>query len=101
LERRADSGDRRAVIVGLTDRGRRTVDRFRRRRNEVLEGALLLLEENDKAQVMAALGKALAALERYEQGAETAREHRAASNKIRRQLRPVKLMNRNITVNRK
>jgi DNA-binding MarR family transcriptional regulator len=101
LERRADSGDRRAVIVVLTDRGRRTVDRFRRRRNEVLSEALLLLEEHDKAQVMAALGKLLAALERYEQDAQTAREPRAASYKIRRQLRPVKLMNRNATVNRK
>jgi DNA-binding MarR family transcriptional regulator len=101
LERRADSGDRRAVIVVLTGRGRRTVDRFRRRRNEVLSEALLLLEEQDKTQVMAALGKTLAALERYERDARTAREPRDASNKIRRQLRPVKLMNRNITENRK
>src|SRR5688572_15506793 len=63
LERRADSGDRRAVIVVLTDRGRRAVDRFRRRRNQVLSEALVLLDEDDKAHVMVALGKAVRALE--------------------------------------
>lgn len=86
LERRADSGDRRAVIVALTDRGRRAVDRFRRRRNDVLSQALLRMDEGDRGQVLAALGKALVALERYEQ--EAAPGPAAASNKVGRALRP-------------
>ncbi len=88
LERRADSSDRRAVIVVLTDRGRRAVDRFRRRRNQVLSEALILLDEDDKAQVLMALGKAVRALEQYEQ--ETALRVAAASNRVDRRLRPNK-----------
>jgi hypothetical protein len=46
------------------------------------------MDEGDRSQVLAALGKALDALERYEQ--EAAPGPAAASNKVGRTLRPYK-----------
>jgi DNA-binding MarR family transcriptional regulator len=82
IERRASQGDRRSVMVALTDRGRRAVDRFRQRRADVFCGALARLGEQDQADIAAALSKVIAALEASEGGPSI--EPRKASNKISR-----------------
>ena len=78
IERRAVDGDRRSVLVRLTDRGRRAVDRFRERRNDIFCGALAHLGDEDRAHIALALGKVVAALESYE--SRTALGPRKASN---------------------
>ncbi|HVG22307.1 MAG TPA: MarR family transcriptional regulator [Blastocatellia bacterium] len=70
IERRMADGDRRSVIVMLTDRGRRAVDMFRERRNTIFGGALSHLDDEDRQQVVMALAKVVKALEEY--GAEKA-----------------------------
>lgn len=65
IERRMADGDRRSVIVTLTDRGRRAVDMFRERRNTIFSGALSHLDGEDRQQVVLALGKMIKALEEY------------------------------------
>jgi DNA-binding MarR family transcriptional regulator len=70
IERHMADGDRRSVIVMLTDRGRRAVDTFRERRNTILSGALSHLGDEDQQQVVSALAKIISALEEY--GAEKA-----------------------------
>jgi DNA-binding MarR family transcriptional regulator len=57
IERRAVERDRRSVTVELSPIGRRLVDGFRRRRNEVFEQALLKLSEADRDEVIGALAK--------------------------------------------
>jgi len=57
IERRAAERDRRSVTVELSVTGRRLVDGFRRRRNEVFEHALLNLSEADRDEVIGALAK--------------------------------------------
>jgi DNA-binding MarR family transcriptional regulator len=63
LERRVADGDRRSVIVSLTEKGRRAVDGFRNRRNQIFSGALSRLTDADREQVVVALGKVVTALE--------------------------------------
>ena len=63
IERRHLDGDRRAVILGLTEQGNLVVDRFRRRRGEVFAEALSRLALTDKAEVVDALQKLVIALE--------------------------------------
>ncbi len=57
IERRAAERDRRSVTVELSVTGRRLVDGFRRRRNEVFEHALLNLSDADRDEVIGALAK--------------------------------------------
>jgi len=57
IERRAAERDRRSVTVELSVTGRRLVDGFRRRRNEVFEHALLKLSDADRDEVIGALAK--------------------------------------------
>src|SRR6185295_5398132 len=57
IERRAAERDRRSVTVELSLTGRRLVDGFRRRRNEVFEHALLKLSDADRDEVIGALAK--------------------------------------------
>ena len=57
IERRAVERDRRSVTVELSVTGRRLVDGFRRRRNEVFEHALLQLSDADRDEVIGALAK--------------------------------------------
>ena len=57
IERRAAERDRRSVTVELSVTGRRLVDGFRRRRNEVFEHALLNLSAADRDEVIGALAK--------------------------------------------
>src|SRR5688572_17744901 len=78
IERRAVDGDRRSVLVALTVRGRRAVDRFRERRNTIFGGAMAELDNEDRTSVVVALAKVVAALEKLD--SETAREPRRASN---------------------
>jgi MarR family transcriptional regulator, organic hydroperoxide resistance regulator len=70
IERRMAEGDRRSVIVALTDRGRRAVDTFRARRNTIFDGAMSHLNDEDRQQVLLSLAKIVQALEEY--GAEKA-----------------------------
>lgn len=63
IERRTIDTDRRSVIVSLTDKGSRIVDRVRARRNEVFREALSRLSADDSRQVIEALGKVVLVLE--------------------------------------
>jgi DNA-binding MarR family transcriptional regulator len=76
IERRMADGDRRSVIMTLTERGRRAVDTFREQRNTVFGGALSHLGDEDRQQVVTALAKMVKALEEY--GAEKASQEVAA-----------------------
>ena len=78
IERRTVDGDRRSVLVALTGRGRRAVDRFRERRNTIFGGAMAELDSQDRTSVALALSKVVAALEKLD--SETALEPRRASN---------------------
>ncbi len=78
IERRAVDGDRRSVLVALTGRGRRAVDRFRERRNTIFGGAMAELNSEDRTSVALALSKVVTALEKLD--SETALEPRRASN---------------------
>jgi hypothetical protein len=66
------------VLVALTVRGRRAVDRFRERRNTIFGGAMAELDNEDRRSVALSLSKVVAALEKLD--SETALEPRRASN---------------------
>jgi DNA-binding MarR family transcriptional regulator len=89
IERRPADGDRRSVIVMLTDSGRRAVDTFRERRNTIFCGALSHLDDEDRQAVVFGLAKMVKALEEYgaeKMGRETAafegRETRTAEKPV-------------------
>jgi DNA-binding MarR family transcriptional regulator len=67
IERRSADGDRRAVMIALTEQGRRVVDRFRKRRSEVFSEALSRLKDLDRAEVIDALSKVVDALEGHDE----------------------------------
>jgi DNA-binding MarR family transcriptional regulator len=67
IERQSADGDRRAVMIALTEQGKRVVDRFRKRRSEVFAEALSRLNDLDRAEVIDALGKVVAALEGHDE----------------------------------
>lgn len=62
VERAPDPLDGRAVVVDMTEHGRRTVDELRDRRDLVLAGAVEALSAEHRAALLAAL-PALAALQ--------------------------------------
>jgi DNA-binding MarR family transcriptional regulator len=66
IERRLATSDRRLVLVALSAKGKRLVDRFRRRRGEIFCGAVGRLGEAEQTQVVEAMRKVAAALESYE-----------------------------------
>ncbi len=66
IERRSADGDRRAVMIALTEQGKRVVDRFRKRRSEVFAEALSRLNDLDRAEVIDALSKVVDALEGHD-----------------------------------
>ena len=66
IERRAASGDRRCVVVALSDKGSRLIDQFRQSRRDIFSKALEHLSDDEQAQVMEVLGKVVRALESYE-----------------------------------
>ena len=63
LERRAVDGDRRSILIALTEKGREAIDGFRERRNHIFAVALTHLDGRDRAEVVTALGKVVTALE--------------------------------------
>ena len=69
IERRAVDGDRRAVRLALTDKGRRAVAAFRTRRVALFHEALAHLNEDDRASLLPALDKLVTALEALDTGA--------------------------------
>lgn len=75
IERRPIDGDRRSIQLVLTPRGRRLVDQFRQRRTVIFGEAFKSLSEDERAQVVAALEKMVAALEEYER--KLAKKHRS------------------------
>lgn len=63
IERRSAATDRRSVLVVLTPKGKRAIDRFRERRGDIFRVALDRLPEGERAEVMISLAKVLAAME--------------------------------------
>jgi DNA-binding MarR family transcriptional regulator len=78
IERRSTPADRRSVMVALTPKGKRAIDRFREKRGDFLRIALDSLGEAERAEVMVSLVKMVAALEGSE--ARAALGERRASN---------------------
>ncbi|HKP13320.1 MAG TPA: MarR family transcriptional regulator [Blastocatellia bacterium] len=66
IERRAADGDRRSVMLALTEDGRRAVESFRKRRHTIISGALTFLDDLERAQIVLALSKMVGALEQFE-----------------------------------
>jgi DNA-binding MarR family transcriptional regulator len=77
IERQTAAGDRRTVLVALSGKGRRLVDKFRKRRRDIFSGALARLEKTERAEVIASLEKVIGALEQY--GSKLAIEGRKKS----------------------
>lgn len=63
IERRRLESDRRSVTVELSERGRRLINDFRRRRNAIFGEVLQRLEAEDKAEIFEALEKLARVLE--------------------------------------
>jgi DNA-binding MarR family transcriptional regulator len=57
IHRQTVKTDRRAVIVALTENGGRVIDGLRKRRNEVFVDMLSQLNDDDRMEVIRALGK--------------------------------------------
>jgi DNA-binding MarR family transcriptional regulator len=66
IERQAADGDRRSVMIALTERGREAVESFRERRHTIISGALAFLDDLDRVQIVLALSKMVGALEQFE-----------------------------------
>lgn len=66
IERETCESDRRSVLIKLSAKGRRLVEQFRKRRSDIFTGALSHLSEGENRQVVEALEKIVAALEKYE-----------------------------------
>ena len=84
IERHAAEGDRRCVIVALSEQGRELVDHFRQRRREVFSSALEHLTQNEQEQIVETLVKVVTALESYEaraNAASQASEHHSTGRK--------------------
>ena len=77
IERRTVDGDRRAVRIALSDKGRRTVAAFRARRAAIFREAFTHLNEGDRASLLPALEGFVAALELLNASAEQMTSTRA------------------------
>ena len=73
IERRAAAVDRRSVIVALTLKGKRAMERFREKRGDELRLALDRLTESDRAQVMVSLAKVLSVMDGFDAAGSPAR----------------------------
>ncbi|HKF54759.1 MAG TPA: MarR family transcriptional regulator [Blastocatellia bacterium] len=69
IERRSMPADRRSVIVILTPKGKRAVDRFREKRGDAVRALLEGLDERERAEVTNSLAKILRAMEVRQQRA--------------------------------
>ncbi|HEY0007011.1 MAG TPA: MarR family transcriptional regulator [Pyrinomonadaceae bacterium] len=66
IERQTAAADRRSVMIALSAKGKRLVDQFRKRRGEIFSSALAAMKPVEQAEVVEALMKVIAALQRYE-----------------------------------
>jgi DNA-binding MarR family transcriptional regulator len=66
LERQSATGDRRCVVVGLSAKGKRLIDDFRKRRTASFSEVLSQLGEPEQAQVVQAMKLVLISLENSE-----------------------------------
>ena len=66
IERQAAGKDRRSVLVALTDKGRRAVDKFRERRNNIFWGVLAHFDDDDCSRIVLALSKMVSVLEKFD-----------------------------------
>ena len=66
IERKSAVADRRSVLVVLTTKGKRAIDRFREKRGDIFRVALDRLTEVDRAEVMVSLAKMLVVMESSE-----------------------------------
>src|SRR6185503_7749493 len=66
IERRSVDSDRRSVLVALSDKGQQAVNSFREQRNIIFCGALARLDDEDRASIVLALSKMIAALEKFD-----------------------------------
>lgn len=98
IERRELQGDRRTVLVALSDRGRRVVDRFREKRGEIFCSAMRQLSDVDRMLVADAMKKVIAALEKL--GNETAVLPCAASKRMNRTRKQVRTERKKTSVRR-
>jgi DNA-binding MarR family transcriptional regulator len=71
------------VIVGLSAEGRRLLDRFRRRRQEIFSEALVGMSEAEQKQALEVLEKVVEALENYEGSASFKAENNSNGKKAR------------------
>jgi hypothetical protein len=53
-------------MIALSAKGKRLVDQFRKRRGEIFSSALAAMKPVEQAEVVEALMKVIAALQRYE-----------------------------------
>jgi DNA-binding MarR family transcriptional regulator len=86
IERQAAADDRRCVLIGLSPKGKRLVDQFRRQRNDIFNGALAYLNDADQAQAVEGLSKIIEALEWYESQPAELRQHQKPMRKLKPQM---------------
>ena len=86
IERQAAVDDRRCVLVGLSAKGKRLVDQFRRQRSDIFNGALAYLNDAEQAQVVEGLSKVIEALERYESQPAGVEQRREPVPKLKQQM---------------
>lgn len=71
IERQAAAKDRRSVIIGLSAKGTRLIEEFRKRRGAFFREAIAQLSETEQAHVIEAMRTVIRALENYEQKASS------------------------------
>jgi DNA-binding MarR family transcriptional regulator len=65
IERQSKTGDRRSILVGLSAKGKRLVDGFRKRRTRLFAEALGLLDKKEQAQVLDGIKLLITAVKSY------------------------------------
>lgn len=66
IERQVAADDRRCVLIALSEKGRRLLEQFRKRRSDIFTRALAHLTDADQKQIVEVLSKVVRALEDYE-----------------------------------
>ncbi|MFY9556928.1 MAG: MarR family transcriptional regulator [Blastocatellia bacterium] len=78
IERRGAEVDRRSVMVVLTMKGKRLIDRSRERRNQAFEQALSRLGDQDQAEVLEVLVKIVRVLDEAQPASDEIRKRKIA-----------------------
>lgn len=81
IERSAAADDRRCVIVALSADGRRLINQFRRRRQQIFSEALANMSEAEQKQAVEVLEKVVKALENYASSASFRPENNSTGRK--------------------